>query len=138
MSPILGTTYLGILLFFLLLFSYLISKSIIKNIQEENLFNTIAISNKLNSENTILHLELAYLYMYKGIIDAGIYEATNLLCNEKYNTQEISKLHALIGKGYEDISQNLDAKLEYTKAIELAQDNLFAIKRLAIINKKKS
>nr|YP_010337242.1 hypothetical protein MW575_pgp033 [Pseudoerythrocladia kornmannii]QUE28323.1 Ycf37 [Pseudoerythrocladia kornmannii]UNJ16827.1 hypothetical protein [Pseudoerythrocladia kornmannii] len=130
MTFTLGTTYLGILLSFLLFFSYYISIGILKNIQEDNLFGFIETLDVANDNDSIIHLKLAKLYIYKKIIDAGIYELQFLILNKNYPPQEISNLYSLIGKGYEEINQEINAAKEYTNALKILKTNKFAKQRL--------
>nr|QUE30050.1 Ycf37 [Erythrocladia irregularis] len=128
-----GLTYLGILLLFLIFCSYYITIGIINNIQEENLYKLINQLKKSKEDEHILHLKLAKLYIYKKIIDAGIYELRYLILHNYYSNQELSNLYCLIGKGYEEIDQTTNAIKEYTRALEIFDNNLLAKEQLTRI-----
>ena len=134
MTQILSTIYLIILLAFLSLFAYYISKELLKNIQEENVFNvigTIAVSDK-EELDPLLHLNLAKVYTNRSITDAAIYELNFLIQskNTSYSKTVISNLHVLMGQNLENLQEYDNAKRSYSKAIETLNDNKVAIDKL--------
>lgn len=134
MTQILSTIYLIILLAFLSLFSYYISKELLKNIQEENVFNvveTITVKDK-GELDPLLHLNLAKVYTNRAITDAAIYELNFLIQskNTSYSKRVISNLHVLMGQNLENLQEYDSAKRSYSKAIETLNDNKIAINKL--------
>jgi len=134
MTQILSTIYLIILLAFLSLFSYYISKELLKNIQEENVFNVIGtttVSDK-GELDPLLHLNLAKVYTNRSITDAAIYELNFLIQskNTSYSKTVISNLHVLMGQNLENLQEYDNAKRSYSKAIETLNDNKVAIDKL--------
>jgi len=134
MTQILSTIYLIILLAFLSLFSYYISKELLKNIQEENVFNvieTITVKDK-GELDPLLHLNLAKIYTNRSITDAAIYELNFLIQakNKSYSKTVISNLHVLMGQNLENLQEYGSAKRSYSKAIETLNNNKIAIDKL--------
>lgn len=134
MTQILSSIYLIILLAFLSLFSYYISKELLKNIQEEKVFNvieTIKVENKRDLD-PLLHLSLAKVYTNRSITDAAIYELNFLIQskNTSYSNIVISNLHVLMGQNLEKLQDYDNAKKSYSKAIETLNNNKVAIDKL--------
>nr|YP_010337695.1 hypothetical protein MW427_pgp146 [Sahlingia subintegra]UNJ17280.1 hypothetical protein [Sahlingia subintegra] len=134
MTQILSSIYLIILLAFLSLFSYYISKELLKNIQEENVFNvieTIKVEDK-GDLDPLLHLSLAKVYTNRSITDAAIYELNFLIQskNKSYSNTVISNLHVLMGQNLEKLQDYDSAKRSYSKAIETLSNNKVAIDKL--------
>nr|QUE29267.1 Ycf37 [Erythrotrichia welwitschii] len=141
MSQILSTTYLLILLFFLIILSYYISGEIIRNIQDENLFN---LSKKENSEKNkqldpLLHLSLVKMYSRKNITDAALYELHFLIKYKEniYSNNIKSKLYNLLGENFEFLQDEKEAKQFYAQAITICKDNNIAVENLNKLSNKK-
>lgn len=140
MNQILSTTYLVILLCFLSLFSYYISNEVLKNLQEENIFNIlndIEIENE-NKTESLLHFNLVKVYTKKNIFDAALYEAQFLIksSHHSYSNIIISNLYELIGQNYEKIEDYNAAVKYYSKATVIHKDNQLAYQGLTRLTER--
>nr|ASK39568.1 hypothetical protein Rhodc_022 [Rhodochaete parvula] len=129
-----NTIYLSILLLFLILISYYISKEIsqiIKDIQLENLLRN---KSELNNITDKLHFKIAKLYFNKNIIDAAIYELIFNInkTNKSTNTisENLSINYNLLGKSYEKLNKYQIARNQYYKALQLCPQNEITIQYL--------
>nr|QUE28145.1 Ycf37 [Sahlingia subintegra] len=134
MNQLLSTIYLIILLSFLSLFSYYISKELLKNIQEENIFNVIQTIDLHHKQqlDPLLHLNLVKVYSNRSITDAAIYELKFLIKskNKFYSKTIMSNLYVLMGQNLEILQKYDDAVKSYCNAIEIVKDNKTAIDNL--------
>nr|QUE29444.1 Ycf37 [Erythrotrichia longistipitata] len=135
MTQILSTAYLLILLCFLILLCYYISGEILKNIQEENIFNlpqTIKATNGPKLDE-LFHLNLAKVYTKKEITDAALYELYFLILSGKHSCSDktMSNLYGLLGKNLESIKNYDEAIQCYLKATTLFENNRMAENNLA-------
>nr|YP_009297453.1 hypothetical protein Eryt_128 [Erythrotrichia carnea]AOM66796.1 hypothetical protein Eryt_128 [Erythrotrichia carnea] len=140
MTQLLSTTYLIILLFFLTLFSYYLSNEILKNIQQENVFDLPKILNSTTEKelDPLLHLNLAKIYCKKEIHDAALYEIRFLIesADNSYSNIVISNLYTLMGETFENLGYQKEASESYSKAIATSKTNTVAINKLdKLINK---
>nr|QUE29540.1 Ycf37 [Erythrotrichia foliiformis] len=141
MTQLLSTTYLFILLSFLILISYYISSEILKNIQEENIFNLPGqIYEKGEDLDELMHLSLIKLYSKRSITDAALYEIEFLLKSAKhsYSSVVISNLYGLMGEKLETIEDNRSAIKAYSTAKTVSKNNQKAKQNLKrLVEKEK-
>lgn len=143
MTQLLSTAYLLLLLSFLILLSYYISGEILKNIQEENIFNLPQTIKEANDEemDPFLHLNLAKIYTKKGVTDAALYELYFLILSNKHHYSDplMSNLYGLLGQNLETIKNYNEAIESYSKATKLFANNQIAANNLAgLMHKNKT
>nr|YP_010337049.1 hypothetical protein MW574_pgp033 [Madagascaria erythrocladioides]UNJ16634.1 hypothetical protein [Madagascaria erythrocladioides] len=117
----LSTIYLIILFLFLLVFTFYLSKEILRILREERLIKISSVQTKKTTQtvNKQQNLELINLYLYRKIFDAAIYELNFGIKNFDYDEKELSILYYLLGQSYDNLGIENTAFQKYSQALEI-------------------